>query len=78
MSNLTVEARAAVLRLLQDVAESEHRLRHSRAFEAVVSELGFDLVAEPHRVTVADPQAPKEATQVEPAPAATGTGEPAA
>lgn len=55
--------RAAVLRLLNDVVESEHRLRHRNAFEALCAELGFEPVHEPNGSRVRDPAA-EEAARV--------------
>lgn len=56
--------REAMLALLQDVAESEHHLRHPDAFAAVVEASGFVLERLPHKFVVSDPDAPKP----EPAP----------
>jgi hypothetical protein len=69
--------REAVLRLLQDVAESEHQLRHRIAFADACAALQFEVVHDPHRTTVRDPLAPAAA---EPAagPAEAESGQPAA
>jgi hypothetical protein len=56
-ANAAAFDRVAVLRLMQDVAESEHQLRHPAAFSAVVNALGLQLEHEAHRTTVSDPSA---------------------
>lgn len=49
--------RAGVLALVNDVAQSEHRLRHKAAFEAMVAALGLETVHEPHVSSVREPAA---------------------
>lgn len=49
--------RVGMLALLQDVAESEHHLRHPEAFAAVVEAAGFVLERLPHKFVVSDPDA---------------------
>lgn len=51
------DERKAMLAFLQDVAESEHHLRHPEAFAAVVEASGFTLEKLPHRFEVSDPDA---------------------
>ena len=57
--------RKAVQAFLQDVAESEHQIRHPEVFAALVTSSGFELHRLPHRLEVCDPDA------VEPEPTAT-------
>lgn len=53
--------RKAMKGLLQDVAESEHHLRHPEAFAAVCEAAGFVLEKLPHRWEVSDPGEKPEA-----------------
>lgn len=63
--------RKSMLALLQDVAESEHHLRHPEAFAAVVEASGFVLERLPHKFVVTDPDAKVETpAPVDLAPAA--------
>ncbi len=56
----------AALALLNDVAQSEHHLRHVKAFAEIVAAMGFELIRHPHKHEVVDPNAPKP--EPEPAP----------
>lgn len=53
---MDAETRASVLALLDDVAQSEHRLRHLSAFEALVKELGFEIEHAPHGSSIREPK----------------------
>lgn len=39
-------------RLLQDIVESEHQIRHPQAFAEMCADLGFEVVCEASRVAV--------------------------
>lgn len=56
--------RNEMLAFLQDVAESEHHLRHPEAFAAVVDASGFVLERLPNKFWVSDPDAKVEAAPV--------------
>jgi hypothetical protein len=62
--------RKSVQAFLQDVAESEHHIRHPGAFAALVKDAGFTLKKLEHRFEVHDAQAPSgSAVKREPAKA---------
>lgn len=49
--------RNAMQSFLQDIAESEHNLRHPEAFASLVVAAGFKLEKLPHKFEVTDPKA---------------------
>lgn len=52
--NLNAEERAAVLALLADIAESDHRLRHRNAFELLARLCEAEVVVTAARTTILD------------------------
>lgn len=59
--------RAAVCRLLNDVANSEHRLRHLNAFDALVAACGLEVEHGPGGSSVRIPPPEKAADEQKPA-----------
>jgi len=54
---MNAKDRAALLPLLNDIAQSEHRLRHQNAFELICKTLGMKTVHVASGSKVVDPKA---------------------
>lgn len=50
---------AELAQFLQEVAESEHQIRHPQLFAQICGAIGFDVVQEPHRLEVRRRVAPQ-------------------